>query len=86
MPSKTAMVAGVAPPSRTSNSTLRAVSRFAGKGMPWLMMVLSSATAGRPADSAAATARERCMRSGAAASVRASDEETVCAAKLARRR
>ena len=54
-PSSTAMVAGVAPASRTAPSTSRAVSRLAGNGMPWVMMVLSSATMGRPAARAAAT-------------------------------
>ena len=31
-------------PSRTMSSTSKAVCRFCGYGMPWLMMVLSSAT------------------------------------------
>lgn len=35
--------------------TCCAVSRFWGKGMPWVMMVLSRATTGRPDPSAAAT-------------------------------
>ena len=48
-PPITAMVAGTAPAARTSASTARAVSTFCGKGMPWVMMVDSSATTGAPA-------------------------------------
>ena len=51
----TAIVAGMAPSSRMSCSTFSAVSAFCGQGMPWLMMVLSSATTGAPAARAAAT-------------------------------
>ena len=36
---RTAIVAGMAPPARTSASTARAVSMFSGAGMPWVMMV-----------------------------------------------
>lgn len=54
-PPSTAMVAGTAPCARTTPSTCLAVSRFWGYGMPCEMMVLSSATTGRPAASAAAT-------------------------------
>ena len=54
-PATTAIVAGTAPPSRTACSISRAMSRLAGRGRPWLMMVLSSATTGRPAAIAAAT-------------------------------
>ena len=54
-PSSTAMVAGVAPLARTMPSTSVAICTFCGYGMPWLMMVLSSATTGRPAASASAT-------------------------------
>ena len=54
-PRSTAMVAGTAPWARTTASTCRAVSRFCGKGMPWLMIVLSRATTALPAASAAAT-------------------------------
>ena len=38
------MDAGVAPLARMVASTRRAVSRFWGKGMPWLTIVVSSAT------------------------------------------
>ena len=51
----TAMVAGTAPWSRTICSTSVANSTFCGKGRPWLMMVLSSATTGRPSRRASAT-------------------------------
>ena len=54
-PSSTAMVAGTAPPSRTICSTSRAIATLCGYGMPWLMMVDSSATTGRPAARASAT-------------------------------
>src|ERR1017187_6846452 len=47
-PPITAIVAGTAPPARTWLSSDRAVSRFWGYGIPWVMMVLSSATTGRP--------------------------------------
>ncbi len=49
------MVAGTAPWPRTTSSTARAVSRFCGKGMPWLMMVLSSATTAVPSLNALCT-------------------------------
>ena len=55
VPSITAMVAGTAPDARISASTARAVSRFCGNGMPWVMMVLSSATSGRLLARASAT-------------------------------
>ena len=45
-PPMTAMVAGTAPPARTWLSSECAVARFSGYGMPWVMMVLSSATTG----------------------------------------
>ena len=45
-PSITAIVAGVAPASRTHDSTEFAISRFCGQGIPWVMMVLSNATMG----------------------------------------
>ena len=48
VPSITAMVAGTAPPARISASTSRAISRFCGNGIPWVMIVDSSATTGRP--------------------------------------
>ena len=47
-PSRTAIAAGTAPASRTIASTASAVSRFCGHGMPWLTMVVSRATTGRP--------------------------------------
>jgi Mg-chelatase subunit ChlD len=43
---------------------VRAVSRLRGAGMPWVMMVDSSATTGRPAASASRTSgsiRRRCF-------------------------
>ena len=55
VPSMMAMVAGTAPSSRTKASTVRAISRFCGNGMPWVMMVDSSATTPTPALSAAPT-------------------------------
>ncbi len=45
-PSITAMVAGTAPSARMSSSTARATSTFCGYGIPWVMIVLSSATSG----------------------------------------
>ena len=47
-PSMIAIVAGIAPCSRMIFSTSRAKLRFSGYGMPWLRMVLSSATTGLP--------------------------------------
>jgi hypothetical protein len=58
-----AIVAGSAPFARTTASTLRAISRFLGYGMPWVMIVDSSATTGRPAARASATGRLRVRRS-----------------------
>ena len=52
-PSRIAIVAGTAPPSRTAASDARATSRFCGYGRPWLMSVDSSATIGRRSASAA---------------------------------
>ena len=54
-PPMTAMVAGTAPPSRMVASTFSAISRFWGQGMPWVMIVDSSATTGRPRSSASRT-------------------------------
>ena len=65
-PSITAMVAGTAPWARTSACTASAVATFCGQGMPWLMMVDSSATTGRPAASAAATSGCSCSQRWAA--------------------
>ena len=65
-PSATAMVAGTAPSSRTAASIALAVSRLRGRGKPWAISVLSSATIGLPAFRAAATselkASKVCMR------------------------
>jgi hypothetical protein len=47
-PPSTAIVAGTAPRSRMICSTSVAIATFCGYGMPWLMIVLSSATTGRP--------------------------------------
>ena len=49
------MVAGTAPFSRMIFSTFIAVSTFCGYGMPWEMMVDSSATTGLPASRASLT-------------------------------
>ena len=54
-PWSTAIVAGTAPPSRTICSTSRAIATLCGYGIPWLMIVDSSATTGAPAASASAT-------------------------------
>ena len=59
-PPSTAMVAGTAPCSRTMPSTSVAIATFCGYGMPWLMIVLSSATTGRPAATASATSSVSC--------------------------
>ena len=53
LPSMMAVVAGTAPPARTTCCTLWANSRFSGQGMPWERMVLSRATTGLPALTAA---------------------------------
>ncbi len=60
-PSITAMVAGTAPAARISASTARAVSRLCGNGMPWVMMVDSSATIGWRAAMAVATSAAKVM-------------------------
>ncbi len=54
----TAIVAGVAPVARTASSTACAVSTLRGYGMPWVMMVDSSATSGLPLARASATSGE----------------------------
>ena len=54
-PATTAIVAGTAPAARTSASSSRATSRLRGRGSPWLISVLSSATTGRPPATASAT-------------------------------
>jgi hypothetical protein len=51
------MVAGTAPSSRTTSSMARAISTFSGRGSPWEMIVLSSATTGRPPSSASVISR-----------------------------
>ena len=66
LPSRIAMVAGTAPCRRTVASTSRATRRFSGRGRPWLMMVDSRATTGRPDCRAAATSGEY-SRAGAMA-------------------
>ena len=53
-PSMIATVAGTAPLARTVSSSISAVSRFCGNGMPWVMIVNSSATTGRLSASAEA--------------------------------
>ena len=58
-PSSTAMVAGTAPSARTTASSASAVSTFCGQGMPWVMMVDSSATTALPSACAAATSALR---------------------------
>ena len=52
IPSTIAIVAGTAPSSRTAASIMRAISTFSGRGSPWAISVLSSATTGRPSSSA----------------------------------
>ena len=47
-PSTSAIVAGTAPAARTAASISRATPRLRGRGSPWEMIVLSSATTGRP--------------------------------------
>ncbi len=54
-PSITATVAGTAPPSRTACSNSRARRALSGRGRPWLMIVLSSATTAWPAARASRT-------------------------------
>src|SRR4029078_7227060 len=54
-PPMTAIVAGTAPCERTASSISRATRRLSGRGSPWAMIVLSSATTGRPPASASAT-------------------------------
>jgi hypothetical protein len=52
LPSRMAIVAGVAPRERTMSSTSAATRRFSGRGSPWLMMVDSRATTAVPSSSA----------------------------------
>ena len=59
-PCSTAIVAGTTPASRMMPSTSRAISTLRGYGMPWLMIVLSSATTGAPSRSASATSSVSC--------------------------
>ena len=54
-PETSAIVAGTAPAERTAASISRATSRLRGRGSPWEMIVLSSATTGRPEASASET-------------------------------
>ncbi len=53
-----AIVAGIAPSSRTAFSTFRAVSRFCGQGIPCVIIVDSRATTGIPVVIASATSSE----------------------------
>ena len=62
-PSRTATVAGTAPPVRTAASDAGATSRFCGYGRPWLMSVDSRATTGVPSARAAATSGRPTSRS-----------------------
>jgi hypothetical protein len=55
LPSRIAIVAGIAPLSRTTVSTRFAVSRFCGRGKPCAITVDSSATTARRSPSAFAT-------------------------------
>jgi hypothetical protein len=55
-PPITPIVAGCAPLSRTVCSMSRATARLRGRGSPWEMIVLSSATTGQCSDSAVRTA------------------------------
>ena len=63
-PSRTAIVAGTAPPFRTASSTWSAAARLSGRGRPWARRVLSSATTARPAASASATSGDRVRQEG----------------------
>ena len=51
-------MAGTAPASRMIPSTSSAISTLRGYGMPWLMMVDSSATSGAPSRTAVAASGE----------------------------
>mmetsp|Transcript_36010 Transcript_36010/g.87018 ORF Transcript_36010/g.87018 Transcript_36010/m.87018 type:complete len:215 (-) Transcript_36010:151-795(-) len=55
LPPRTQIDAGTAPLALTSFSTASAVSKFWGHGIPWAMMVLSSATTALPSSLAALT-------------------------------
>ena len=54
-PAGTPTVAGTTPAARSIASSSKATSRLRGRGRPWLMIVDSRATTGRPASSAAWT-------------------------------
>src|SRR3990170_7108321 len=62
-PPMIAMVAGIAPVFRIMVSTSWAISKLAGYGMPWAMMVDSNATTGLPSASAVETSlvHMRCL-------------------------
>ena len=62
-PFMTAIVAGMAPDSRTAASDASATSRFAGYGRPWLISVDSRATTPWPSASAVATSGRMARRS-----------------------
>ena len=59
-PAITAIVAGIAPSTRTADSRARATSRLSGKGRPCAMIVDSRATTARPPASALPTSSEMC--------------------------
>src|SRR3954453_20421145 len=61
-PSTIAIVAGTAPLDRTPPSICFATRRLSGRGKPWAMIVLSSATTGRPSSRAVRTSS--CTRMG----------------------
>ncbi len=54
-------MAGTAPASRMASSQPKAARRLWGAGSPWATIEVSSATTGRPAASASATALPTCM-------------------------
>ena len=58
LPSRTPIVAGTAPASRTAVSLWSPTSTPSGAGKPWATSVVSSATTGRPASSASRTSSE----------------------------
>ena len=58
VPAMTPTKAGSAPPSRTARSSPAATSSDLGRGKPWAIAVVSSATTGAPAASAERTSSE----------------------------
>src|SRR6476620_348409 len=63
-PSRTAIVAGTAPPARTAAATSSAAARLSGRGRPWVSSVLASATTGAPERSASSTSVESTVAAG----------------------